>query len=205
MFIPSFEMEGRVEAVLVSPPNATVSKEVPEISAVQGYGIRDDSHANVRYLDARERDLLAFGFSKGVEIANFREFSAVSAEDLVYIAQTMQLPGSIPYGCLGENLVISGIPRLSKLPSGTKLFFRAQRRGCSQSAVLVVWEENTPCKYPGEAIQGKFPDTPDLARRFVTSAVGKRGIVGSVYLSGTIREGDTVVVKVPDQQVYLPY
>jgi hypothetical protein len=204
MVRPALELKGRVEAVLVAANFGSIfSTSILKIQLIRGYGIRGDNHAGVRLADVREREFLSFGLSKGVEIANYREFSAVSIEELAKVAQAMNLPNPIPHGCLGENLVLSGIPKLTELPIGTILFFRKDEKQV-RTAVLVVWSENTPCQGPGEAIQEKFPEIPGLARLFPKSAIGKRGIVGSIYASGNIHAGDTVVAKIPRQRIYNP-
>lgn len=211
---PAFELKGRVEAVLVVASSGSivsgihgvgslVTMPVPKIQAIRGYGIRGDRHAGTRLADVREKELLSFGFSKGIEVANYREFSAVSSEELTEIALLMNLPQAIPHGCLGENLVLSGIPKLTELPTGTMLFFRKDETQ-TRTAVLVVWSENKPCQGPGEAIQEKFPEILRLARLFQKSAIGKRGVVGSVYVSGNIHTGDTIIAKVPRQRIYNP-
>jgi MOSC domain-containing protein len=198
----AFELTGRVEAVLAAmTPGSIVSMNMKKIGLVRGHGVKGDSHAGVRLADVRERPLLSFGLPKGIEIANHREFSAVSLEELAEIGALMGLPSPVPHGCLGENLVLSGIPRLTELPSGTLLFFR-KNEAQIRTAVLAVWGENTPCQLPGEAIQERFPGIPGLAALFPKSAIGKRGVVGSVYCSGTVHVGDEVVVKVPRQRLY---
>ncbi len=180
-----------------------VTRSVPKIQLVRGYGIRGDRHAGTRLADVREKEFLSFGFSKGIEIANHREFSAVSVEELAEVARTMILPQPIAYGCLGENLVLSGIPRLTELPTGTMLFFRKDEKQL-RSVVLVVWAENMPCQGPGEAIQEQFRHIVELTRLFPKAAIGKRGIVGSIYSSGNIHQGDTVIAKIPQQRIYNP-
>ena len=200
----AFELHGRVESVLVAGKSGSiVSTPVKKIQVVRYHGVKGDSHAGVRLADARENELLSFGFSKGVEIANYREFSAVSVEELAAVSMAMDLPKPIAHGWLGENLVLSGVPKLTELPTGTFLFFRQDERQV-RTAVLVVWGENTPCTLPGEVIQQHFPDLPKLASHFPKAAMGKRGIVGSVYCSGYIHEGDTVIVKIPQQRLYEP-
>ena len=200
----AFEVKGRVEAVLVAANFGSIlSTSIPKIQLIRGHGVRGDRHAGVRLADVRERDFLSFGFSKGVEIANYREFSAVSVEELAEVAKAMNLPKPIPHGCLGENLVLSGIPKLSELPTGTMLFFRKNEKQI-RTAVLVVWSENMPCQEPGEAIQEKFPEIPELVHLFPRAAIAKRGVVGSIYASGNIHAGDTVVAMVPRQHIYCP-
>ena len=201
---PAFETEGRVEDVLVATQRGSIlSRSVESIQLIQGYGIRDDNHAGRRHVDVRERKLLDFDIPKGTEIANHREFSAISTEELAEIKEAMNLPGPIPHGCLGENLVISGIPKLTELPTGTLLFFQ-RGQSCNREAILVVWGENIPCPKPGEAIQENFPGIDRPAHLFTRAAIGRRGIAGSVYASGKIHAGDTVVVKAPRQRIYRP-
>lgn len=198
----AFELRGRVEAVMAAVTSGSiVSTSVKKITVVRGHGIKGDSHAGTRLADVRERSLLSFGLPKGAEIANHREFSAVSVEELSEIGALMGLPAAVPQGCLGENLVVSGIPRLTELPSGSLLFFRKSEAQI-RTAVLAVWGENTPCVAPGEAIQELFPDIAKLAALFPKVAAGKRGIVGSVYCSGHVQQGDEVVVHVPRQRIY---
>ncbi len=198
------ELQGRVEAVLVANTfGSIISTQVKKLQAIRAHGIRGDAHSGTRLLDVRERELRKFGLSKGTEIANYREFSAVSLEELTEIAMAMSLPETIPYGCLGENLVVSGIPKFTQLPTGTMLFFQKSETE-KRTTVLVVWAENTPCQWPGEAIQSKFPDILGLDRLFPNVAIGKRGVVGSVYVSGNISAGDTVIVRVPKQRMYDP-
>ncbi len=198
----AFTITGRVEAVLAATNfGSSISVPLKKIQLVRGHGVRDDNHAGMRLADSREIEFLSVGFSKGTEIANHREFSVVSAEDLNDIEHAMCLPSPIPHGCLGENLVFSGIPKLTLLPTGTMLFFRKNERQM-RSAVLVVWSENNPCQAPGEAIQLQYPQISGLVRLFPKSAIGKRGVVGSIYASGNVHIGDTVIVKVPRQQIY---
>lgn len=196
----AFILVGRVEAVLVAAAFGDhVSVPTKKIQVIRGHGVRGDSHAGARLADAREQELTKFGLPKGIEIANHREFSAVSVEQLAEIAEAMGVEG-IPRGCLGENVIVSGIPRFTELPPGTMLFFRkgAQPR----TAVLLVWKENAPCVAPGEAIQARHPSMPGLAALFPKAAMGRRGVVGTVYCSGFIHEGDEVVAKVPAQRIY---
>jgi hypothetical protein len=49
-----------------------------------------------------------------------------------------------------------------------------------------------------------FPAEDGLIPRFVKAAIGRRGIVGSVYSSGVIHPGDTVIAKIPQQRLYEP-
>ena len=199
-----FELEGRVEAVLIADQEGMlVSSEVSKIEVVLGLGVQGDVHSGTRVADVREVELLRFGISKGTEIVNHREFSAISVEELQEVARTMDLPKFIPYGSLCENLVVKDIPSFTELPSGTLLFFRSSTSQF-RTAMLAVWRENGPCVQPGEAIQAHFPGIVGIAKRFPKAALGKRGVVGSVYCSGTIHAGDTIIASIPKQRIYDP-
>jgi hypothetical protein len=198
----AFVLTGKVAATLVTGTEGHVTVARAKIEVVRGHGVRGDGHAGLRLADVRERTLLDFGLPRGIEIANHREFSAVSVEELAKIAEAMGIP-DVPHGCLGENLVLEGVPRLTELPSGTLLCFRKDAAH-PRTAVLAVWGENKPCRAPGEAIQARHPAVPKIATLFPKAAMGLRGVVGSVYCSGTIHAGDEVVVHVPAQRLYAP-
>ncbi len=188
-------LSGKVEAVLVGGDSSGVSKEVRKIQVFANRGIKGDVHyGGTRLMDVRERDLRQFGLEKGTEIANFRQFSAISREELRAIAELMGIPG-IPFGLLGENIVISGIDDLTHLPSGTMFMFRKDQNTI-RTAALVSWRENTPCEIPAGNIQDHYPDLHFTAP-FQTVAKGKRGLVGVVYSSGFIHQGDIVEIKIP--------
>ncbi len=182
----------------------SVSARAQKIQVICGHGVKGDLHAGPRLSDVRERALNRFGVPRGIQIANVREVSIVAQEELASIGMAMSLPGPIPLGSLGENLVVSGIPDFTALPTGTLLFFQ-KPDGMKRTAVLAVWGENVPCTTPGEAIQSQFPNQPDLASLFRKAADHRRGVVGFVYSTGYIYEGDEVAVYVPSQRIYRPH
>ena len=196
-------MLGQVVDVLVAPHfNSIVSQPAGKIECRVGEGVKFDRHAGRRLADSREHEFLRQRRLKGTHIANLREFSAVSVEDLQAIGQGLDI-GNVPPGLLGENLIIDGIPSLSKLPMGTMLFFRKDKAN-ARASVLMVMGENEPCTEPGLAIQRFFPKPLDLATKFPRAAHGRRGVVGIVYASGTISKGDEVIVCVPNNGIYVP-
>jgi hypothetical protein len=190
------EKIGRVEAVLVGQMSGThLTTRVKKLAVLRGYGIRSDMHAGARLADSREKALLEFGLPKDTEIANHRQFSAISTEDVLEITRRMGLPNPIPVGCFGENLIISGLERLSSLPSGTLLLFKKGEE--VRTAVLAVWAYNPPCNITGIEVLRAYDMKEAPAQPFREAAKGLRGIVGTVYCSGVIREGDTVVARSP--------
>jgi hypothetical protein len=209
--LPALEVTGKVVAVLSASKEQDLEADVREGAAfIAGEGVAGDRHSGaLRGVGARESDLRYYGYPKSHRIANYRMFSAVAQEDLDGIATAMNLPG-IPHGCLGENLVLQGIPNLTQLPAHTKLVFHDPLpEGSTEkplaTCVLVVCEENKPCIHPGNVIQSKYPEIEKLAGKFPKAAIGRRGVVGTVYVSGSIRPGQSVQVLVPKQRMYDPY
>ncbi len=200
--IESFELTGKVEEVLIAHTFGThITTPVEKLSVYIREGIKGDNHSGRRTADVREKDFLKFGLPKRTEIVNLREFSAVSIEEMKDIAKAMEIP-EIPVGSIGENLIISGIPNFTQLPIGTKLFFK--KDGTPQMAVLLISGENTPCVIAGQSIQDKLYGADKLKTLFVKHAIGKRGVVGSVFCSGVINKGDTIIARIPRQILYEP-
>lgn len=154
-----------------------------------GYaGFAGESHSGlVRKSCVRVRNL----YREGTEIRNVRQISILSVEDLQEIADNMETPDLQPEW-VGANLLVSGIPRFSKLPPSTRLLFDG-------GASLVVDLENSPCKYPGEIID-RFH--PGFGHKFAKAALGLRGVTAWVEREGRINTGDAIKVFVPPQHPY---
>jgi MOSC domain-containing protein YiiM len=136
-------------------------------------------------------------YQRGMEMRSARQLTIVSVEELPMIAAAMDVPAIEPEW-IGANMVLEGIPRLSWLPSGTRLFFA--------EATIVVEAQNAPCHISGKSVArhidplGKIAG---LALEFPKKAQGLRGLVASVERAGTIRTGEAVAVKVPRQSVWI--
>ncbi len=153
-------------------------------------GFEGDRHGGL----TRRADARAPFYPRGTEIRNSRQVSLVAEEELAEIAEDLGVAAIEP-GWLGANLVTRGIPCLSRLPAGTRLFF-------PQRATLVIAEENHPCALPGRVLQGRYPDEARLGARFVRAAQGRRGLVGWVERAGMIATGDRVEVVLPPADEY---
>lgn len=182
-------MDAKTEAVLVnSTPEDDLSSHRIESVAVGYEGFEGESHSGlVRQSCVRVRNL----YQQGTEIRNVRQVSILSAEDLQEIADNMGLPALQPEW-LGGNLLLSGIPRFSKLPPSTRLIFEG-------GASLVIDLENSPCKYPGAIIE-RFH--PGYGAKFARAAVGLRGVTAWVERPGRINRGDSIQVFLPPQDIY---
>jgi hypothetical protein len=207
----AFTVTGRVEGVFVcnqetrsTPPHNEKIELFPE-------GIRGDRHTGLlRHLSVRDTQLLGFGLSKGMPLAPTRQVSIVSVEEIREIEAELKAPGFMTPGVLGENLLVSGIPRLSSLPSGTQLCFHRFEKGQKMIRTAVIWvtAENMPCIIAGREVEEEMRkagiDAKDTAYKFVRAAKGRRGVVGFVYSSGTIKTGDFITALIPHQRLYEP-
>ena len=200
--IQPFTLTGKVEATLVAHQfGSIVSTQTSRIYVIKERGVREDRHNDVRHADVRERELINFGLPKGLELSQTRGVSAISTEERTAIGIALNLPSAIPFGCFGENLILSGIRDLTQLPIGTLLFFHKGSQ--LRSAILHVWRPNEPCHLPADAIRSAFGEREDINEQtFRAAADGKRGLVFGVYASGYIQAGDTVVAYVPEQRLY---
>ncbi len=114
---------------------------------------------------------------RGALIANARQLSLVSAEELAEIAAALRVP-ALEWSKLGANLVLSGLPRLSQLAPSSRLVFPS-------GACVVIDSENAPCSKPARELQQPG---------FVKAAMHRRGLVGWVERAGLARVGDEVAV-----------
>ncbi|MDH7489641.1 MAG: MOSC domain-containing protein [Anaerolineae bacterium] len=173
-------MSARVAGVYLGlDPHSPVTTRADE-ARVTWEGFAGDRHAGL----TRPSDGRTPHYPRGTEIRNSRQVSIVSAEELAEIAAAMGLESILPEW-LGANLLLTGVPRLTRLPAGVRLFF-------SGGAVLVSEGENLPCIAPGRVIHAHHPHIPGLAPLFVRAAWGRRGIVAWVEKPGLIRVGDDV-------------
>jgi MOSC domain-containing protein YiiM len=92
---------------------------------------------------------------------------------------------------VGANLMVSGIPNLTQLPSGSRFYFE-------NGVGIVVEGPNAPCVTAGGSLQDQFPDRPDLTSAFPKKAIGKRGLVAWVEEPGQIKKGETVTVRLAE-------
>ncbi len=178
---------GRVESVH-SGSNEDMSKEAHASIQVELIGIVGDKHRSF------ERSAWA-GWDKqpeGTIRRNERQWSAVSAEELVGIQKAMGLTKPLTATCIGANLCLSGISELSRLPKGTIFKF-------ASGVVLSVEEYNHPCNYMSEKVASLYKTHSGdeiLSTAFSKAAKLTRGIVGVVEVAGEISAGEDVTVEI---------
>ena len=185
------QLSGRAVRVLVcTERKAFVTRELPE-ARVSFEGLEGDRHAGLTRLS----DVRTPWFPKGTPVRNTRQLSLVSSEELAEVAEALAVP-KVLAAWLGANLELAGVPKLTHLPPGTRLFFPGD-------AVLAVEGENEPCTGPGRVIEAHYPDREKLASRFVKAAWQRRGLVAWVERPGVIRAGDEVRVMLPKPVMYV--
>ena len=128
-------------------------------------------------------------YPRHTEIANARQVSLVSVEEMAAVAEALGL-GAMDYAWVGASVVLEGIPDLSHLPPASRL----QGEG---GATLVVDVENIPCLQPARTIERA---RPGHGRAFKAAAEGRRGVVAWVERPGTLRLGERMRLHVPSQR-----
>lgn len=126
---------------------------------------------------------------KGTEIANTRQLSIISAEELAQIAEAIDLPRLDP-AWLGATLVLEGLADFSHVPPSARLQAEA-------GTTLVVDMQNRPCHQPGLTIERHHPGHGKAFRR---AAEGLRGVTAWVERPGPLRVGDRLRLHLPDQR-----
>ncbi len=128
---------------------------------------------------------------KGTEIANVRQLSIISSEELAQIADRMGLETLDPVW-LGATVVVEGIPDFSHIPPSSRLQTAA-------GTCLVVDMANRPCNQPGLTIARHFPEQ---GKGFKEAARGRRGVTAWVERPGGLRIGDALRLSIPDQPLW---
>lgn len=186
---PGRRLKAETAAVLVADGGGFATRAVAELQ-LDFEGVPGDRHRGwLRDADARTP-----WYPRGTPIRNTRQISILSAEELAEIAARMQLP-DMRAEWLGGNLLLAGIPQLSRLPAGTVLFFPS-------GATLRVEAINAPCRIAGAAVAEHYPERGGIDLDFPKAAIGLRGVVASVERQGVVRAGDAVRVSVPEQWIW---
>lgn len=189
--VPVQKLAAKVVGVYVVPEgNRVESVAVPSLR-LDFEGPAGDRHFGfTRHSTSREP-----WYPRGTVISNTRQVSVLSVEEMTEVAERMGL-GELKAEWIGGNILMEGVPRLSFLPVGTRLFFP------DGGAALMVTEQNGPCRIAGNAIAAHFPDRPELELAFPKQAKRMRGLLATVELPGTVTAGVAVDIRVPEQWIY---
>lgn len=132
-------------------------------------------------------------FKRGTMLANLRQVSLVSTEELATIATRMDIARLDP-AWLAANIAIEGAGPITQLPRGTIIRFPS-------GASLYVSDLNSPCKTTANLIREHARATPEQTSSFVTHALGRRGLVAFVYSQGQVATGDAIEFLVPQPEL----
>lgn len=127
-------------------------------------------------------------YPRGTDIANVRQLSIVSEEEMERIARTMGLARLAPEW-LGASMVVKGIADFTLLPPSSRL-------QAADGAVLVIDMANRPCHLPAREIEARHPGA---GKRFKAAARNLRGVTAWVERPGNLTLGDALRLHVPDQ------
>jgi hypothetical protein len=173
-----------VQGCFVVAEGAVASHTVGELR-LDFDGVAGDRHVGAtRRSTSREP-----WYERGTIIRNDRQISIVSAEELAVVAKAMGLPALDPRW-IGANLVVAGVPDLSALLPGTRLFFPS-------GTTVKIEAENGPCRVAGRSIATYVPGREGLELMFPKVARHRRGLVASIERPGTIAVGESFRVRMP--------
>ena len=170
---------------LVADRNADLASAPLEMVELQFGGIKEEAHGGVTRPSCSR---VISQHPRGTNIANVRQLSLVSAEDLALIAEEMGI-GALDPSWIGASLMVKGLPDFTHIPPSSRL-------QAPSGATLVVDMENRPCHLPAAVIDRHFPDKGKL---FKNAAKGHRGVTAWVEREGVLNLGDTLTLHVPDQ------
>ena len=171
---------GRIAGLYVGDSKGTVKRPVSSLLLTLD-GIEGDAHAGrTQRTGAREP-----AFRRGTMVANTRQLSLVSVEELSEIASRLGITHIDP-AWMAANIATDGAGPITQLPPGTLL--RA-----SSGASIYIAELNSPCRVAARLIAEHVAYAGD-ASAFVRHATGRRGVVGFVYAPGTLNVGGELEV-----------
>jgi hypothetical protein len=189
--VPARKLAAKVAALYVAPSDHFQTRPADELRL--GFdGISGDFHAgSTRRSGGREP-----WYPRGTEMRNERQLSIVAADELAVVAERMGL-AEIKPEWIGANLLIEGVPNLSMLPAGTLLFFKG-------GVTIKIDAQNGPCRIAGRSIaeHAGMADVEAGALLFPKAAKRLRGVVAWVEKPGTVKAGEEISVRVPEQWIY---
>ena len=187
--IPAAKISSRVAGLFKTPDADFETRAVTELPLTFA-GIPGDRHeGTTRRSGGREP-----WYPRGTEIRNERQLSILAADELAAFAAIMGIERIAPEW-IGGNIVLDGIANLSMVPPRTLLFFAG-------GVTLKVDGQNAPCRTAGGAIAGRYPERVGLDLAFAKGARRLRGLVAWVEKPGTIRDGEAVEARLPEQWIY---
>jgi MOSC domain-containing protein YiiM len=171
------QMQGKVEAVSLSPAHTLIKEGQPHIRLLAGLGVEGDAHqgATVKHRSRVQRDPTQ---------PNLRQVHLIHAE----LHDELRVAGfQVAAGQMGENVTTREVDLLG-LPTGTRL-----RLG--DEAVVEVTGLRNPCDQLNRIQPGLMAAVLD--RDAEGNLIRKAGVMGVVLAAGDVRPGDPIHVELP--------
>ena len=177
-------INGKVEGIFYTPEGASFSSPL-EKATFTLEGMIGDKHSGLTMMSRTHHP----EFSEKIEMANTRQLSIMSVEELFSISKELGIKEIKPEW-MSANLLLSGIPNLSKLPTGTRLHF---------SGGLIIYNEgqNFPCKTTARIVQEQYPEVEGIQKIFIKTAMQKRGLIAWVEHPSELLNGADCFVELP--------
>ncbi len=140
---PGFRLKGTVEGVYLADGATFRTREVDKLDFAFS-GILNDRHHGA----TRPSGSLEPWYERGTEMKNERQVTILSSEDMQGVGESLSIPHLLPEW-IGGNILVSGIPHFSYLPSRTILLFEG-------GVTIRVDGDNPPCRNSGRSIAGEF-------------------------------------------------
>ncbi len=186
---PAQKISAKIEGLFKAEGRSFQTTPVDQL-ALTFEGIPGDYHAgHSRKSGAREP-----WYPRGTEIRNERQLSLLDVEELRLVARRLNIPELLPEW-IGGNLLIKGLPNLTRLPPRTILKFEG-------GVTIRIDGDNGPCRESGRAIAAQFEGRDDIEHEFSKQAKNLRGLVGWVEKEGTIHTGEGFEARIPPQWIY---
>lgn len=125
----------------------------------------------------------------GTEIANVRQISILSDEELAETAFALRIPRVAPEW-VGASIVLRGLPDLTHLPPSSRLTG-------PDGVTLVVDMADRPTASAGEVIE---TFQPGVGARYRPAALNRRGVTAWVERPGVLELGQSLQLHIPDQR-----
>jgi len=173
---------------VVDDRDATLSASAVTSMELGFGGLLGEEHAG---LTRPSCSRVASQHPRGTEIANVRQLSIVSAEDLQAVADQMGVAQVNP-AWIGASVMVEGIADFTLLPPSSRL-------QAENGTTLVIDMENRPCHLPAKPIDADLPGKGGL---FKAAAKHRRGVTAWVERPGVLSLGDQLRLHIPDQPVW---
>ncbi|MFT3690512.1 MOSC domain-containing protein [Paenirhodobacter sp.] len=182
------QFQGEVVFLGLVPPRGGLAS-VPKARLVLGFsGARGEAHSGRTRASCSR---VQAQHPPGTEIANVRQLTLLSEEELAETAFAMRIPRLAPEW-VGASVVLRGLPDLTHLPPSSRL------QG-PDGVTLVVDMENQACVLPGRVIDDIHPGA---GRRYKPAAQGRRGVTVWVERPGVLELGQMLRLHIPGQRAW---